>query len=395
MSSPKSQHKPRPFSIDLSLELERQLESESLPSSPANADTHPAPTRDSLDPQVLAHIVMTLRQSLAEMTKERDDLLALLASAHTKEAEINDALQHMTDKATGMEEELTEARKKMKDDEEAISMLRTKVEESRRGLMRLQTENRRQSMQPIDLSRASIPLLGSPPSSKRASFTPLTGSGRANGHKRGTSVSDSLLETDPHIQTLTLNDNTPASSRRFSGLFGRGGSPPQDSLIPKDSSTFEIDMIKKELASAKTELEETRHELSEAIEAREASESCVKTLRDFISENSIGAGNLDFPSSPPNGGQAKKQAAGWGFNLWKVDTSVKPPTGPPSADPSHSPGAPDSSITPTATAATTPLSRKIGGFFGRQSSISSVDPDTRSSLDLRSDTSSTKNETHV
>ncbi|ESK97730.1 hypothetical protein Moror_17437 [Moniliophthora roreri MCA 2997] len=387
MSSPALKHKPRPFSIDLSLELERQLESESLPTSPANADT---PARDSLDPTVLAHIVMTLRQSLQEMTKERDDLLALLSSAHSKEAELNDALQHMTDKATGMEEELTEARKKMKDDEEAISMLRSKVEESRRGLMRLQTENRRQSMQPIDVSRASIPLLGSPPSSKRASFTPLTGTynARANGHKRGTSVSDSHLETDLHTQTLTVNDTSSASSRRFSGLFGRGGSPPQDTVTPKDSSSFELESIKKELSSVKAELEDTRHELSEAIEAREASESCVKTLREFISENSIGVGNVDS-----SGAQAKKQAAAsWGFNLWKVDTSVKAQNGPASADSSHSPDAPDSSATPTVS---TPLSRKIGGFFSRQSSISSVDADTRSSLDVRSDTSSMKNDTHV
>ncbi|EEB96083.1 hypothetical protein MPER_04843 [Moniliophthora perniciosa FA553] len=118
-----------------------------------------------------------------------------------------------------MEEELTEARKKMKDDEEAISMLRSKVEESR------------QSMQPIDVARASIPLLGSPPSSKRASFTPLTGTynTRANGHKRGASV-------------------TP--------------------VTPKDTSSFELESIKKELTSIKVELEDTRHELSEAIEAR-------------------------------------------------------------------------------------------------------------------------------
>ncbi len=129
-SSPKAQ---RPFSIDLSLELERQLDMESPPVTPSyNAQTHDTrPKRESLDPQVLAHIVMQLRHSLAEMTKERDDLLQFVSGAHSKEAELKDTLQAVTDKATELEEELMSARRKMKDDEDAIAMLRTKVEESR------------------------------------------------------------------------------------------------------------------------------------------------------------------------------------------------------------------------------------------------------------------------
>lgn len=116
----------RPFSIDLSLQLERQLalEDDSMPNTPANAHDG---KRESLDPHVLAHIIMQLRQSLAEMTKERDDLLQLASTSR----ELQDALQHMTDKATGLEEALSEAKMKIKDDEEAISLLRTKVEESR------------------------------------------------------------------------------------------------------------------------------------------------------------------------------------------------------------------------------------------------------------------------
>ncbi|KAL0580583.1 hypothetical protein V5O48_001408 [Marasmius crinis-equi] len=380
-----TEHKPRPFSIDLSLELERQLESESLPSSPAhNADSHQP--RDSLDPTVLAHIVMQLRQSLADMTKERDDLLALVATGHSKEAELNDALQLMTDKATGMEEELSEARKKMRDDEEAINLLRSKVEESRRGLMRLQTENRRQSVTPLDVSRASLPLpFGSPPSSKRASFTPLTGNpnARVNSHKRLSSVSDISLTEDGQGQVLTFSDERPPASSRLSGFFGRT-SPPRD--LPPSSS--EIDTLKKELCSVKAELDETRAELSEAAEAREASETCVKTLRDFINENNIGSGRVDTPpavAGETNSPTTGKKAAGWGFNLWKVDTAAagSVPTGSTNVSPS------DPTATPTTA---TPLSRKIGGFFGRQPSISSNDTDSvsRQSVDVRSDTSSMK-----
>lgn len=116
------------FSIDLSLELEQQLEHMESPSHP---DPDSTSKRDSLDPHVLAHIIMQLRHSLAEMTKERDEVVKALASALSKEAQLNDALQLMTDKATGTEEELAEVKKKVKEDEEAISMLRSKVEESR------------------------------------------------------------------------------------------------------------------------------------------------------------------------------------------------------------------------------------------------------------------------
>ena len=103
----------RPFSIDLSLELERQLDMESLPPTPAHyATTMPVQSppaisqlKESLDPDVLAHIITQLRRSLNDLTKERDDLVQLLSSAHAREAELEDALQHMTEKATTMEED--------------------------------------------------------------------------------------------------------------------------------------------------------------------------------------------------------------------------------------------------------------------------------------------------
>lgn len=135
-SAPPGKH----FSIDLSMELERQLdmESESYPPTPPyitdphieQNDDHPT-ARESLDPQVLAHIIKQLRESLLEVTKDRDQLLQMVAFSTTHEAELQEALQLMTDKATTMEVELSDARKKIHDDEDSISMLRTKVEESR------------------------------------------------------------------------------------------------------------------------------------------------------------------------------------------------------------------------------------------------------------------------
>ena len=126
------------FSIDLSLELERQLDMESYPPTPPhNNEAHAqqngdqAIKRESMDPLVLAHIIKQLRQSLADVTKDRDELIQMAALSATHEAELQEALQQMTDKAVSMELELSDARKRIKDDEDSISMLRTKVEESR------------------------------------------------------------------------------------------------------------------------------------------------------------------------------------------------------------------------------------------------------------------------
>ncbi|KAJ4473716.1 hypothetical protein J3R30DRAFT_3377522 [Lentinula aciculospora] len=404
----------RPFSIDLSLELERQLDMESLPPTPAhNATMHAnsapviAQLRDSLDPDVLAHIISQLRRSLSDLSKEKDDLVSLLSSAHSREADLEDALQHMTDKATGMEEELTEARRKNKDDEEAISMLRTKVEESRRGLMRLQTENRRQSAQiaPLDLSRASLSSLNFSPPSKRTSFTPLTGSfsGRpANAHRRISSVSDSGLQAlnnhlnfglalspEHNSQVLTIpgenaNPNpSPMSNRRMSGFFAGHANALSPLDVFSSDSSAELQSLRKEIVTLKSDLEETRHELTEAVEAREASETCVSALRAFIEENNVGGGSVSgqnesdtasirLPPPPVSttGNEAETSSikSGWGFKLWNAKpTPILNNFNTPASASVDSPTLPSAAIqTPTQ------ISKKIGGFFSRQSSISSV-----------------------
>lgn len=129
------------FSIDLSLELERQLNMESPVVSSSYEDiTHAEKiATDSNeehhyskpDPDVLAHIVTHMRKSLLDMTKERDELVKMLANANSQDADTKDALQLMTEKATSAGEELDIARKKIREDEDQIVLLRAKVEESR------------------------------------------------------------------------------------------------------------------------------------------------------------------------------------------------------------------------------------------------------------------------
>jgi hypothetical protein len=268
--------------------------------------------------------------------------------------------------------------------------------------MRLQTESRRQSAAPgaLDLSRANIPGFSGPPSSKRASFTPLTGRS-SNGHRRVSSISvdgSVMPELSP-----TLNGQAPSSfhdiglappssSRR--SLFKY--SPPTSDHVPLPAVTPpaspEIDALKKEVEVLKKELSDTRMELAEASEGKEASEMCVQALRSFIEENQVGENgsqDLGLKLPPPPcavgndaGEESKKAAAasagsGWAFKLWKGDNTAKPPppvvntTVPPasSSSPATSPSS-TTSVPTLAATASAPFSR-LGGFFSSRTSTSS------------------------
>jgi len=109
----------RPHSIDLSLELERQLDCESVPNSPAH-NVRP----QSLDTHVLASIVTQLRMSLEEMTKERDTLSEQLAETKLREENLKEALQSVTEKCLNAEAHLSNALDQHKEDEEAIVLTR-------------------------------------------------------------------------------------------------------------------------------------------------------------------------------------------------------------------------------------------------------------------------------
>jgi hypothetical protein len=242
----------------------------------------------------------------------------------------------------------------------------------------------------LDMSRAGIPSLAGPASSKRASFTPLTGPRPLmTGHRRGPSLSDSALPPielsihevppTPNGQTISFSETSPLhqslGSRRG---FYRGSSPPQmDSSPTLDPLAQEVANLRKEVKTVRDELEETRHELTESNEAREASETCLTALREFISENNVGlnnAGNKPLPppsSSAPNGSEADSKK-GWGFRLWKADISPQP-----------------LNIAPVASIPTP----KFSGFFSSRTSVSSNTSSTfpslaRDSIYNGSDTSS-------
>ena len=265
--------------------------------------------------------------------------------------------------------------------------------------MRLQTESRRQSMAPIDISRASsltLPNFGNPPSSKRASFTPLTGS----RHGRVPSISDNNLVFPDHNSPpkthgdAGLSPNGPSGSRRLSGLFGRvsPGIPDNETDASQSPNHAEVETLKTQIKCLKSELESVKHELTEANEAKEASETCAKALREFIAENhNIGAVKLPpLPTMVSDGQDAttaaepKKTGSGWGFKIWgsgsggsSTNSGISDASPPPmSAAPSGSAGVlplPNTEVPVSTAPAPTPapLSRKLTGFFSSRSSVSS------------------------
>jgi hypothetical protein len=262
--------------------------------------------------------------------------------------------------------------------------------------MRLQAESkqtRRQSQMSmsVDLSRAGVPSFGGPSSSKRASFTPLTGT-RPIGRASSVTVPDSSLPVDgiplsPPMHSLSLLDgsgtsasgNQPQGSLRL-GLLGRISPDPNVQAV--SGIAGEVDALRRELKTLKDELEDTRHELIESNEAREASETCVKALRDFIGEHNVGADpsitDKNPPSSmklppPPHTAKGSEvdtstrsrngSMSGWGFKLW---------TGGPGAVKASTSGSSTSSQPSSMPQQPQAAFSKFGGFFSSKPSSSST-----------------------
>jgi hypothetical protein len=263
----------------------------------------------------------------------------------------------------------------------------------------------------LDLGHPRTPSLSSGPrSSIRSSFTPLTGSGHPGMPSSFRRQSSAVSETDPGFaefvaslpgspgQTLTFNESAEGSSsqagvNRRRSMFGAVNRSSVGHIDGRLSpSMAEVEAIKRELMATKTELEDTRHELTEANEAREASESCVHALRGYIGQ--LGAGGSEgqgaetvrLPPLPTDSNvkdiepEPKPQkGTGWGgLKLWRVDTATTSsttsatagvsPASKPSMDNRYSGS--DRDIASPSTAV--PLRNKFGAFFTRGSSISSL-----------------------
>ncbi|KZV92023.1 hypothetical protein EXIGLDRAFT_769417 [Exidia glandulosa HHB12029] len=333
-------------SIDESLELEHAL-------AQAEGDVPPSPSAAAfLDPQILADLIIQLRSSLANMTSERDELITELAASQTREAELHDALDQAREGRKTAQTELEKARKTHTEDEEAIGMLRAKVEESRRALMRLQSEAtsaRRSSAQfqlggplALDLSAARNATGSTSKSSKRMSFTPMTGSFTSPPplKRNASDESGEAAETQSLMILPTESANggqRTARAGRFPSMSATSGrSPPRESLL--NPLGAELDALRRELVEARQEGISLRAELRDAKEGRMASEAVAQALREFIASAALDGSAL----SPTEGGSRglgislpplpsdtgvnevgdEKPKASWGLKLWRKDTNM-------------------------------------------------------------------------
>ena len=251
----------------------------------------------ALDPDVLASLVIQLRTNfqttqteLSHVKDEREELITALAIAQTKISDLKfekeDMRKTMTDlkdlneseriRAEGLVKDLGEALRKVQEGEDAITMLRSKVEESRRGLMRLQSEQSRRISQLA--APSPMPMIASPFATSTTfdglPRTPLPGTagfgkrmstpgglsayagqslllgappkGR-NTHKRQSSNS----EPDTSIKENSLSQQQETAARRHS-MFVR----PTESLL--NPLGTELEALRQELLTTRTELEDAQ-----------------------------------------------------------------------------------------------------------------------------------------
>ena len=190
-----------------------------------------------------------------------------------------------------------------------------------------------------------------------------------------------LLSTSPNSQIISLPDvpnspsHPPVSTKRFSGLFGRSSPPEPLDLGRSGPSNTEIQALRKEVKTLTAALDEARHEITESNEAREASEMCVKALREFIADNNVGSNSavdVSQPSPMVRGDSSDRKSSGsgngsgnaslWGFKLWKVEAGGNLATGAGNAD----------TLTSPKLSQAEPITKKLGGFFGSRGSVSST-----------------------
>ncbi|KDQ19152.1 hypothetical protein BOTBODRAFT_28634 [Botryobasidium botryosum FD-172 SS1] len=352
-------------SIDFALDLERQLEELHDDEVLKEMDE---PAAAALDPDVLTSIIIQLRQNLEAVTTERDELIEALGQTQISngnlEARVTDLTEQLdleTKRADAAEAKLISTQAKVQEDEEQINMLRTKVEESRKGIMRLQAESRRMSgnfgsgPQPLalDLSATRNTFPAPLASAKRATFgpnIPVSNIKRSSSmHRRISSLSEPGLSlhivdpTDPGVATPSPSPRRTEfidsfdAAKRASAVTRRdesllSASPPRSSLHP---STAELEALRAELASVKRSLRESN-------DAREASETCLKVLREFMAHQHAQMESGDGPDPSLKGlrlpplptdtiadeeevkpkPEPEVKKSGWGIRLWKENTNA-------------------------------------------------------------------------
>lgn len=293
---------------DFSLELSGGLESET------NDEYNSLENIISLDPEVLASLVIQLRTNLSSAVRERNDARGERDALIGDLAVVQTRLQEL--ESTGEREveylnEMMMWRKRCEEAEEQIGMLRGKVEESRRAVMTLQTQSRR-------LSQLSVPYASSPHAQsftqeaaprtpgfqKRMSLQVGSTNGQAptlmgpppkgRAHNRRSSVSE------PEVGTISSSGSSQAPSSfpdtasrqstsdqdHDSSSLSRSASRRHSAMITRPTESLlnpmgaELESLRQELIAVRVELMDARRELWESNEAKEASDVCLRALKE-------------------------------------------------------------------------------------------------------------------
>ena len=303
-----------------------------------------------------------------------------------------------------MEINLKNERKRREAAEETVELLRGQVDQARRGVGMLQKQEKERKRMSY-LPGSALGLVGSvdteellesasmSKASKRASF--IGGGGR--GHRRASSNSEpDVIVSGPSRPTpyTSPNPDPPKTGGLRELRLGSLTNPPAggSAVISPVGSHFEMidhpvaggggmrtpststvnhtsPPKDNEMTALRSELNNLRVQLSESEENRIASEVCLKALRDFMASGGEGQPPPDellrelrlppLPSDPEPaevGEQSKKAGGtggtGWGFKLWRGQTSpsasttVEPP-GTPGSLPAMPAGTPHVSPLPT------------------------------------------------
>ena len=353
-------------------------------------------------------LIGDLRASLASsqtLLSTQATRLSSLTDTETELSQLKDQYAFLAAAKEAVEKQLNEETKRRELAEDNVDLLRGQLEQARRGVGILQAqvkERKRLSYLPpggLGLNMEVEEVLAEPQTapvktdraSKRASMLVGRGHRRQSSQSEpGESVHNAMREfrdsagvTSPNLgapragglRELRLGSgnnpsvanptilNSPSAPSHFEDHTPLPVPPPMNkrsssssvAQLPPAGSSAYTSPVKSEEDSLRAELSATRARLVESEEAREASEVCLKALRDFMAGGGTEGGAAeedllktmrlpplptdkdtddDAPTGLENADNAGKKG-GWGFKLWKqgpmspaLSTAVEPPATP-------------------------------------------------------------------
>jgi hypothetical protein len=355
-------------------------------------------TEHAVDHEHALHtIVAHLRRELDNMSTSYDKVLSRLGELRSDHAKLQAASSDSCDEIDFLRRHTAELAGQVKTErtlrecaeaesagpKEAVSVLRQQLEESRRAIMRLQAEARqsgRRQKRPTSLVSGLSGLGG------EGRPATVDGSGRSTSAPAGRSgaggvVDDAVERMRRNMQveeaTRALDgsrgegDATSKRERRHLSLLGlglpgsmflSGGSNNDVSqhmlplalspTLPSSprSPTPEAD----EVATLRAQVTTLRQELAEANEARQASDTCLKALREIVLSSDAFQG-ISLPPLPTDVDSLPTQPAGpkQSTNRWSLLSSLGRPRSPPTSS-----SAEEVSATPVAAGGASDLSSR-------------------------------------